>query len=682
MPTASIQPSPGILRIEVAGEIVLHTMPWVIGKSQYDIEGVGGGSQVGSFQHGGSTPIHTSTTVPYAMLFYNPQNDTFSGFSIGDDGNMQGDGIYIAGGGDLRFDNDYITSGAYGAAWHVAGVIGLYMNHDGCQGGGLGGLACVLFDTPDYNADGTCCAYINDLFTAEHGLGFMGPGGNGFGYVYNTFQVNDWLQENQDNADNGLITVDAGPNAPGQINTAGFPLIGVGLKNISNSDVALQYSNMFSVAGSSQSQVQEISLVNSALGGQVVACVNGSTACPASLIGLFSDSSPFTIGDGYRSSGFLVNHQYGFNTTTSANVSMGPLLFHQNTAGAGSYAIPAWAMVLPPPQSLTVTGTSTGSLSAGTYCIGVGGVDMQTSGLGQTNLSNTVCQTVGASSSIQLSFYEGQSDSLNQAYGSFNLWYCTTANCNPGVGGMVLLPVTTAGADPVTINFTSTSAAVGPYNALTNSNAQLSWLSWDWSQAPYSCFFCTRAHQDYWPVGFGIIPTAGAGYNIYTKLGVHVGTTALLGNLAGSGTQCVQASNTGVLSGTGASCGSGSGTVTSIATSSPLSGGPITTSGTISCPTCTQTIASGTSALGTSSISSGACATTVTGTATGALTTDNLSADFNTNPSGITGYGVNTGGILTLYKWITSGQVNFAVCNSTGSTVTPGSATLQWRVIR
>jgi hypothetical protein len=42
---------------------------------------------------------------------------------------------------------------------------------------------------------------------------------------------------------------------------------------------------------------------------------------------------------------------------------------------------------------------------------------------------------------------------------------------------------------------------------------------------PYSCFFCTtRGHSDYWPVGFGVIPTGNVGINLFTKLGIRVGT--------------------------------------------------------------------------------------------------------------------------------------------------------------
>lgn len=56
-------------------------------------------------------------------------------------------------------------------------------------------------------------------------------------------------------------------------------------------------------------------------------------------------------------------------------------------------------------------------------------------------------------------------------------------------------------------------------------------------------------------------------------------------------TQCLHVNTSGVLSGTGSDCGSGGGggSVTSIATSSPISGGTITTTGTISCPTCAVT---------------------------------------------------------------------------------------------
>src|SRR5207253_1746303 len=59
-------------------------------------------------------------------------------------------------------------------------------------------------------------------------------------------------------------------------------------------------------------------------------------------------------------------------------------------------------------------------------------------------------------------------------------------------------------------------------------------------------------------------------------------------------------------------------------------------------------IANGTASLGTSAIGSGACASAVTVTATGTATTDNVMADFNADPTGITGYAPSASGMLTI----------------------------------
>jgi hypothetical protein len=126
----------------------------------------------------------------------------------------------------------------------------------------------------------------------------------------------------------------------------------------------------------------------------------------------------------------------------------------------------------------------------------------------------------------------------------------------------------------------------------------------------------------------------------------------------------------------------GSGSVTSIATTSPITGGPITSAGTIACATCTVTIASGTVTLGTSAISSGTCATVATGSASGTATTDDIMADFNADPTGVTGYAPSANGMLTIIKYPTANTVNFKVCNNTASSITPGAITLNYRVVR
>jgi hypothetical protein len=95
------------------------------------------------------------------------------------------------------------------------------------------------------------------------------------------------------------------------------------------------------------------------------------------------------------------------------------------------------------------------------------------------------------------------------------------------------------------------------------------------------------------------------------------------------------------------------------------------------------TVASGTAALGTSSIGSGGCASAVSVAAAGVLTTDTIKYTPNADPTGVTGYGVSsTGLVLSVYAYPTAGYVNFKVCNSTSAAITPGALTLNWEVTR
>ena len=92
-----------------------------------------------------------------------------------------------------------------------------------------------------------------------------------------------------------------------------------------------------------------------------------------------------------------------------------------------------------------------------------------------------------------------------------------------------------------------------------------------------------------------------------------------------------------------------------------------------------QTIASGTSAMPTSAISTRTCASAVSTSATNVATTDSIRWSFNSDPGSTTGY---SSGNLVIYPYPTSGYVNFRVCNNYTSSITPGSATLNWEVIR
>ena len=99
--------------------------------------------------------------------------------------------------------------------------------------------------------------------------------------------------------------------------------------------------------------------------------------------------------------------------------------------------------------------------------------------------------------------------------------------------------------------------------------------------------------------------------------------------------------------------------------------------------TLSYTVASGTATLGTGAIAANTCAAAVTVSATGVLTTDVISWTPNADISGVTGFAVASTDGLIIYPYPTANNVNFKVCNGTGSSITPGSAvTLNWAVRR
>jgi hypothetical protein len=91
-------------------------------------------------------------------------------------------------------------------------------------------------------------------------------------------------------------------------------------------------------------------------------------------------------------------------------------------------------------------------------------------------------------------------------------------------------------------------------------------------------------------------------------------------------------------------------------------------------------ICSGTVTLNPGATASSACSSAATATCTGLATTDNIMIDFNADPTATTGYIPSAMG--TIVKYPTSNTVNVKFCNNTGSSITPTSITLNYRVVR
>lgn len=86
-------------------------------------------------------------------------------------------------------------------------------------------------------------------------------------------------------------------------------------------------------------------------------------------------------------------------------------------------------------------------------------------------------------------------------------------------------------------------------------------------------------------------------------------------------------------------------------------------------------VASGTSTLGNSAIASGSCATVVSTSATAVLTSDRIEWAYASAPA-------TADGLLTLSPYVTSGNVNWKLCNPTASSQTPSGLAVNWEVLR
>ncbi|MBZ5662584.1 MAG: hypothetical protein LAO08_19445 [Acidobacteriia bacterium] len=507
LPTATVSNTNQSVGIYVAGKTIFHTIPWFITKPGYSVKGMGGGPGPQSFQSKIGVGMQVAPSVAAAVVI-NASPAEFSGFSLG---TLFGHGIYVVGGAAVTLDNDTIaeqTTGSAGAPVVAdSGILGLHMNNDSLYAEAVnGGLASILFSVTPYSGASVCCVYINNLITYNHGIEVSGPGGNGTaGGGMNSFFFSNWLQENLAPSDNGDITMDAGPNAPGAPSSF-EALSDIRIDNLNDSDTS--GNSVFVFSGFGTGSLNGVTLFNIA-GPQIVAqCVNGSVVCNSDSInipGYFSAGGPPLPGR-FASGGSGLEIQGG---TPGANVSRAPLQFVDVSRGGRSAA---WGQLLPPVTTFSVQSTGSGSLPAANYCAQVDAVDAR----GQKTLPTPiVCQAVGASSSIVWQWFE----SAFYTSSSYDFYYCNTGpNCTPNT---VITGITGVGT-PASYTLTSAIGSAGSAN--TQAKAYLSWMAWDYDDPFPSCFYCTTSHSDEYPIGFGMVPASNVGLNIFTKLGIRVGT--------------------------------------------------------------------------------------------------------------------------------------------------------------
>lgn len=87
----------------------------------------------------------------------------------------------------------------------------------------------------------------------------------------------------------------------------------------------------------------------------------------------------------------------------------------------------------------------------------------------------------------------------------------------------------------------------------------------------------------------------------------------------------------------------------------------------------------GSTAMGTTAVASGS-SRVVTDTATGATSTDIVTASGNADPLSLTGYAPSTDGGLFIEAWASTDQVNFRIYNNTTDSITPSERTINWRI--
>lgn len=401
--------------------------------------------------------------------------------------------------------------------------------------------------------------------------------------------------------------------------------------------------------------------------------LNCSASTPQPALSLLKGT--YVDGDlcGYTAAGTLLNCNIapsggGTVTSFSATATVAPFF---TTSVANATTTPALSItVSTQAANCLFAGPTTGSAAIPT-CRGLVAADIPAGVVALPSMATQAADTVvmNASGSIASPTAVAMPTCTAGA-----LLYNTTTHALSCVLGSVTNDAQTKAA--VVPNTAPSAGQILAGNAGGTAYAPVS-MSGDCTLASTGAITCTKTNG----TSFSALATTTPGTGIATALGVNVGTAgapvinggALGTPSSGTGTNITGIPVANVLSGAlangmTATTQAAAANDTKVATDAYVDG---------------HFIASGTFTLGTAAIASGACATVVTVSATGVATTDVISVGFNSDPTGVTGYGASaTGAVLSIYPYPTANNVNVKVCNSTSASITPSAMTLNWKVTR
>jgi hypothetical protein len=527
LPTDRHPAPPQGATIFVDGTVTLNTWPWIV-MSGWHIQGqsLSGSGLPGA--HWAASPMTVGANVAAAFAIQSV-TAIVHGFTMT---NLKGNGVVVS--TSLGYDDslsgvdlEQLSIGLNTTSGGVPLVFdqnALFMTvHQVSMAPAQAGIpASILFTSNSYNGTSWCCVDFDDIFSSLHSILFEAPGG-----IQNTLgapiSFKNWNLENRGLfPTGGLIAVDTGNTGgtPGSLPGPNVP--NIKMDQIDDADVGFAAGQNTLITYKGQGSVGSTPrLILSNMADKynpllVCSTSYGIGGCKGNP-DVTSDTAVSLVGNQERYVGF----------TPGGYAILQPLVVGSSIGYGVTPSLPAWADTLPVPTNLAVTSTGAGSLTAGQYCMVVTGLDFQTTP-GQTSVSPEVCQVVGASSSINLSWTLAQNSAVaGRMYSDYRLWYGTLPGRETNYVDTGIAPSSNA---TITYLFTSTAGNVGPTTVPTYPTAYLSWFYRDVNTN--GCIYCADGSGQINKLGIGE-PNPGAG----VKLAVAGGTIQGEGGIqAGSDT--------------------------------------------------------------------------------------------------------------------------------------------------